>query len=670
MTSNRLALAHSAYLRQHAENPVDWFEWGPEAFAEAKRRDVPIFLSVGYAACHWCHVMAHESFENEGIAAYLNEHFVAIKVDREERPDVDAVYMAATQAVSGHGGWPMSVFLQPDGRAFMAGTYYPPLDRGGQPGFLRLLQAMHDGWTNQRPLIENQTDEISRAVEQEITVLDRLQPTATGQGLRDGVSILRENLIRSCDEFGGFSSAPKFPRPSYINALLPWLSNPDARRVVTTTLNAMSRRGLYDHIRGGFARYSVDARWHVPHFEKMLSDQALLARVYLRADAAAGGGTEWRSVALDTLRFVLNDLQLPKGYASSLDADSNGHEGLHVTWTQDEVAAALSEADLFDRQTEVLYRYELHGDQLFEGRFIPQLAPGVPFSEPGALEGVRTALQVARARRTQPSRDDKVILEWNAMLAVSLLESHEPEMCDVAIGLLCNLATTHFDGALWYRTDGRTSLASSADLAWYIWALTSAFEHTAESQYLTRAHDVAEYLLANYWDGERPTSDTPHVGKGVATSHVQNGDLPWRARDIFDGATPSGYATSAMALSRLGKLLGATEFLVAAERLIELARPLICQHPTAVPDLLDAAVFHENGVEVVTPGPANALTATAWSMFIGHGIVVHGESDSPLLAGREAGKAYLCRQNTCQTPVDTPEELRRQLASIAMEGDL
>lgn len=668
MTVNRLAQAHSAYLRQHAENPVDWFEWGTEAFAEARRRDVPIFLSVGYAACHWCHVMAHESFEDEAIAAYLNEHFVAIKVDREERPDVDAVYMAATQAVSGHGGWPMSVFLQPDGRAFMAGTYYPPVDRGGHPGFLRLLQAMHDGWMNQRPLIERQTEEISRAVEQEITVLDRLQPSSNSHGLDAGVTTLRENLLRACDEFGGFSGAPKFPRPSYLNALLPSLSQPKVRHVVTTTLNAMSRRGLYDHVRGGFARYSVDARWHVPHFEKMLSDQALLARVYLRADAAAGGGTEWRSVALDTLRFVVNDLRLPKGFASSLDADSNGHEGAHATWTQDEVAAALNEAGLFDLQNEVLHRFEIHGDQLFEGRYIPQLAPSVPFNEPEALRGVRRALQAARAQRIQPGRDEKVILEWNAMLAVALLESNEIEMRDEALQLLANLASTHFDGSLWFRTDGNTSLASSADLAWFIWALTSAFEMTGDMNYLAQARLVADFLLTHYWDGDRPSTANPHCGGGILTSHAQHSDLPWRARDIFDGATPSGYATATMALSRLGKLLGASDLLVVADRLIELARPLICEHPTAVPDLLDAALFHEAGVEVVTPGAANDLTATARSTFISHGLVIFGDSATPLLAGRSAGKAYVCRHNTCQTPVDTPEDLRRQLASVVIEG--
>jgi uncharacterized protein YyaL (SSP411 family) len=666
VTLNRLQDAHSAYLRQHAENPVDWWEWSPEAFAEARRRDVPIFLSVGYAACHWCHVMAHESFENEEIADYLNQHFVAIKVDREERPDVDAIYMSATQAVSGHGGWPMSVFLQPDGRAFMAGTYYPPVDRQGHPGLLRLMQAMHDGWENQRPLIDRQTDEISRAVEQELSVLDRLQPS-TSSSLQDGVDVLASNLIAACDEYGGFSRAPKFPRPSYIAALLDRVHHEPVNAVVTQTLDAMSRRGLYDHLRGGFARYSVDAKWHVPHFEKMLSDQALLALVYLRADRAMGGGTPWRAVALDTLAFVRTDLRLARGFASSLDADSNGEEGAHATWTPDEVTAALEAAGLHELIEATSYRYELHGTETFEGRYIPQLAPGVPFATPPEFLAVRNALCKVRASRPQPGRDDKVILEWNAMTAVALFETCEPTMVDDAIQLLDDLTATHFVEGVWYRTDGRISNATAADLAWLVVALTSAFEAMADDRFLDRSIGVAEYLLQHHWDGDFPTTENPHIGGGILSSSKAQNDLPWRARDVFDGATPSGYATATMAFARLAKLTGDERFLLATERLIQLARPLITEHPTAVPDLLAAALFHEQGLEVVIPGPSGPLLDEARRAFIAHGVVVHGDGRSPLLEGRRVGSAYVCRNNSCQTPVDSPEALRRQLASVPQE---
>jgi uncharacterized protein YyaL (SSP411 family) len=666
VTLNRLRDAHSAYLRQHAENPVDWWEWSPEAFEEARRRDVPIFLSVGYAACHWCHVMAHESFENEEIAAYVNQHFVAIKVDREERPDVDSIYMSATQAVSGHGGWPMSVFLQPDGRAFMAGTYYPPVDRQGHPGFLRLLQAMHDGWENQRPLINRQTEEIARAVEQELSVLDRLQP-ATSSSLQEGLDVLESNLIAACDQFGGFSRAPKFPRPSYIAALLDRLHHEPVKAVVTLTLDAMSRRGLYDHLRGGFARYSVDAQWHVPHFEKMLSDQALLALVYLRADRAMGGGTPWRAVALDTLEFVRNDLRLPRGFASSLDADSNGEEGAHTTWTPEEVAAALDAAGLHDLIEATLYRYELHGDATFEGRYIPQLAPGVPFATPTEFVPVRAALSAVRAQRPQPGRDEKVILEWNAMTAVALFETFEPTLVTDALQLLDDLTASHHVEGVWYRTDGRTSHATAADLAWFATALTSAFEATAEDGFLDRSKAVAEYLLEHHWEGDIPSPVSPHAGSGILSSSKSQSDLPWRARDVFDGATPSGYATATMAFARLAKLTGEERFLVIAERLIGLARPLITEHPTAVPDLLEAALFHEQGLEVVIPGPPGQLLEEARRMFIPHGILVHGGGNSPLLQSRTVGLAYVCRDNSCQTPVDSPVELRRQLASMPQE---
>jgi hypothetical protein len=283
--TNRLAGASSAYLRQHAENPVDWWTWDQAALDEAARLDRPIFLSIGYAACHWCHVMAHESFEDPAVAAILNEHFVAIKVDREERPDVDALYMAATQLVSGHGGWPMSVFLVPDGRPFMAGTYYPPVERHGQASFTTLLNAMSEAWTNRRDVVEHQAKELSSAIEREVSFIDHLAPYVETLDLVTVRARLRDELVDRFDADGGFGDAPKFPRPSYVEALLAF-DDPRARFAVGQTLDAMSRRGLYDHLRGGFARYSVDAQWHVPHFEKMLSDQALLARTYLRAAKA------------------------------------------------------------------------------------------------------------------------------------------------------------------------------------------------------------------------------------------------------------------------------------------------------------------------------------------------------------------------------------------------
>ena len=422
--TNRLAGASSAYLRQHAENPVDWWTWGRASLDEAARLDRPIFLSVGYAACHWCHVMAHESFEDPAVAALLNDHFVPVKVDREERPDVDALYMAATQLVSGHGGWPMSVFLLPDGRPFMAGTYYPPVERHGQASFTALLTAMHEAWTTRRDAVERQAEELSRALEREVSFVDHLAPFTDTLDLAASRRRLRDDLVARVDSDGGFGDAPKFPRPSYVEALLEF-DDDAARDALERTLEAMSRRGLYDHLRGGFARYSVDSEWHVPHFEKMLSDQALLARAYLRAARAVPEHPEWREVALDTINFVLDDLAVGGGFASALDADAGGREGSHVTWTTDEVAAALQRGNVEADLAATLRRWRITSPGSFEGRSIPRLADGEPFTTPDALAAARASLRAARARRAQPTRDEKVILEWNAMFASALLEVRE-----------------------------------------------------------------------------------------------------------------------------------------------------------------------------------------------------------------------------------------------------
>lgn len=662
---NRLASSHSAYLRQHADNPVEWYEWGEEAFARARELDRPIFLSVGYAACHWCHVMAHESFENPDIAALVNDNFVAIKVDREERPDVDAVYMAATQAVSGHGGWPMSVFLTPEGQAFMAGTYYPPTDRAGQPGFPRLLAAMADAWANQRPAVLEQVQEIEAAASRDLRFIDRL-PVGTPQRTVDDVtSALAQELVASSDTEGGFGPAPKFPRPSYVEALLTFWSHPDARRVATTTLDAMSREGLYDHFRGGFARYSVDAQWHVPHFEKMLCDQALLAAAYLRADRAAGGGTPWRDVALDTLRFVQNDLAVASGYASSLDADSAGEEGAHVTWTPDEVRAALESAGLAHLVDDACARWRITDPGLFEGRSIPRLAPNAPFVTPEHLLAARGALNAARASRPQPGRDEKVILEWNAMFADACCESGDPAFIALGTDLLTSLARTHHHEGTWFRTDARTSLATAADLGWMIAAHVSAYEATGSDLWLDRVAPIVTYLLEHHWDGPTPRSDEPVVGGGIFTTSDEVRDLATRAKDIFDGATPSSHAVAATALARLAPVSDDAVADRVAVHLIDTASALLDEHPRAVPDLVRAYGFVAAGRELVIPGDLNPWRDLLRSTFVPFTVLVHGSGRSPLLADRAQGVAYLCEGRACHRPAATPDELASQISLVA-----
>ncbi len=657
---NHLARASSAYLRQHADNPVDWWAWEHDALELAKSLDRPIFLSVGYAACHWCHVMAHESFEDPATAQLLNESFVAIKVDREERPDIDALYMAATQLLSGHGGWPMSVFLLPDGRPFMAGTYYPPVDRHGQVGFPRLLAAMADAWQNQREKVIAQANELEQALEREISFVDHLAPYTDVLDLGAARRRLRDELVGRVDLDGGFGGAPKFPRASYVEALLDF-DDDEAIGAVTRTLNAMARRGLYDHIRGGFARYSVDGQWHVPHFEKMLSDQALLARAYLLADRRYGSRPEWGEVARDTLRFVLRDLRVATGYASSLDADAGGREGSHVTWSVDEVTDALTNAGLRDDLPEVLERWRITSPGLFEGRSIPRLADGEPFATPDRLRATREALRAARALRVQPARDEKVILEWNAMLASACLLVGETEFVAPALELLASLATSHFAANTWWRTEQRQAHATASDLAWMVDARVDAYERTGDEIWLDAARDVADYLITHHWDGEVPSSHQPRVGAGLFTQSDEVTDLPARPKEIFDGATPSSHAVACRALARLALCTGDPDRLAVAQRLVELGATLVATHPVAVPDLIEAAGYALEGIEIVIPGAANELSEHVRSRAMPRTVLVTGGGSSPLLRGRADGRAYVCRGGVCQLPVSSVAALAEQL---------
>jgi len=659
---NRLASSTSAYLRQHADNPVDWWPWGPDALERARDLDRPIFLSIGYAACHWCHVMAHESFEDLAIAEFLNEHFIAIKVDREERPDLDTIYMGATQLVTGQGGWPMSVFLTPDGRPFLAGTYYPPSDRAGTVGFPRLLRAVHDAWTNERTLVTDQADQLDAALRRQVSFIDHLTEPRERLDLASIRRRLRDELTSRLDEHGGFGRAPKFPRPSYVDALMAG-DDEASRRAATLTLHAMSHGGLYDHFGGGFARYSVDDRWRVPHFEKMLSDQALLALCYLRANRITEND-EWREVALQTLDFVRRELATPDGYASSLDADAAGVEGSHITWTPNEVTTVLEEAGLADTSDAVTRRWQITPSGDLDGRSVPALAPGEPFVTPAHLDAVHRALQVARQRRPQPSRDDKVVLEWNAMVARAFFATGDADLIADGRALLNSLRATHLVDRAWFRVGQRAAHATASDLASLIDAELDAFEVDGDDQWLERARDDAAYLLAHHWDGPLPTRDEPITGTGLYESSDLVTDVLVRTKSLFDGATPSGHAVATRALARLGLIDERADFLGAAQRLVEVAGDLLTNHPTSVPDLVDAAGFALDGVEVVIPGPESPLSGHVRLMSMPHAVLVTGSGSSPLLAGREPGWAYVCRRGVCLAPVRTVDQLDDQLRSI------
>jgi len=651
----------SSYLRQHINNPVEWYSWSDDALERARDLDRPIFLSIGYAACHWCHVMAHESFENPILAEALNRDFVPIKVDREERPDLDAVYMAATQLVSGHGGWPMSVFLTPEGRPFMAGTYYPPTERGGQVGFDRLLAAMADAWQHQRETVERQASDLAQALEREVRFLDHLAPATEQLNLGAARRLLRDDLVSRYDPRGGFGTAPKFPRPSYVEALLEF-DDDESRRVVEGTLDAMARNGLYDHLLGGFARYSVDNDWRVPHFEKMLSDQALLARCYLRA-AKRFARADWRIAALETIDFVERELRVEHGYASSLDADAGGHEGSHVTWTPDEARACLHAAGLDAAVQPSLHRWCLE-ENIFEGRSNPRLAADAPFECPVELIAARDALRAQRARRVAPGRDEKVILEWNAMYASALLHSREPRLEQRAYELLARLGTTHFDGTTCWRTESRRAVATASDLAWYIDACVDAFEASGDGEWLRHGDDVATYLLEYFWEGDVPSVARPHVGQGISVVDRRVHDLALRPQEIFDGATHSAHAVTTRALSRLALCSDDQRLLTVAQRLVELATPLLAKHPGAVVDLVAAAGFALESVEIVVPGDASALSEHVRSRAMFRTVLITGTGPSPLLHGREAGLAYVCQAGVCELPVRSVADLDAQLDLI------
>ena len=648
----------SSYLLSHAHQPVDWWTWGEDSLAEAQRRDCPIFLSVGYAACHWCHVMAHESFDDPDIAALMNANFVAIKVDREERPDLDQLYMAATQLISGHGGWPMSAFLLPDGRPFTAGTYYPPTDRYGQVGFTTLLGAVAAAWRERRSVVEDQARAVHDALAREVAFVDHLAQRSTPLDLAEVRAALAHEITEATDAHGG-SSAPRFPRPSYVEALLAH-GDDDAVQAASRILHAMSRGGLFDHVGGGFARYSVDDQWRVPHFEKMLSDQALLARTYFRAARRSPDFAHFEKVARRTVSFVLEELRVDAGFASSLDADAAGVEGSHITWTPEEVARVLAEAHCRDAYGDVVAYLSITSRGDLEGRSVPRLAPHADFTPPPALRPALAALVAARRQRPQPSRDDKVILEWNAMFASALFASHDEQWCALARDLLDLWRVTHFQRGHWWRTESAHDHATAADLAWLIDAHVDAFEDGGDDRWLETAYELASYLIEHFWDGPVPTTRHAHVGGGLFSTSDQCADLFVRPKEIFDGATPSSHAVATRSLARLALCRGDQDLMVVAERLVELGAELIATHPRAVVDLVQGAAF-VSGVEVVVPGDANALSDHVRSLPMLRGVLITGSGSSPLLEDRRPGLAYVCHQGSCQRPVSSVAELRELL---------
>ena len=501
--TNRLAAESSPYLRQHAENPVDWYPWGTEAFAKSAEEDKPIFLSIGYSACHWCHVMAHESFEDPVVADRLNNGFVSIKVDREERPDVDAVYMEAVQAMTGSGGWPMSVFLTPDRRPFYGGTYFPPSDLQGRPSFTTVLDALCDIWANRRSEVEEQADELAGAIAARSVVESRpgavsLLDAVDGAGPVDLLTPAVEALARRFDpEWGGFGGAPKFPQPSLVDMALRQAlrlrGRPEGDRaahLATRTLDAMAAGGIHDQLGGGFARYATDSEWLVPHFEKMLYDQAGLLRVYLHGWQVTGDAI-YLGVAEGIVSYVARDLTAPEGGVySAEDADSEGIEGKFYVWTPDQVRSGIAGADGDAVARAVLDWFDVTPGGNFEGATILRRPVGDPLVGSDLVEEGRRRLLAARSARVRPGLDDKVLTEWNAMYASALAEAAaaagRTDWATAAVGIgrfLCDNLVDDQGRWLrsWQRQGGARHLAYAADHAWLVDCFTRLAELTGEA---------------------------------------------------------------------------------------------------------------------------------------------------------------------------------------------
>jgi uncharacterized protein len=661
---NLLAGAASPYLRQHADNPVHWQQWSPRALAEAAERDVPILLSVGYAACHWCHVMAHESFEDDDVAAAMNAGFVCVKVDREERPDIDAVYMNATVALTGQGGWPMTCFLTPDGRPFYCGTYYP------KAAFLQLLSAVGSTWHDRRDEVEQASDHIASEL-QSMAGAPRGQPSsgpAVAASLCDDAvaTVLRdEDTAR-----GGFGGAPKFPPSALLEALLRhWerTGSPDALDTVRRTCTAMARGGIYDQLAGGFARYSVDNAWVVPHFEKMLYDNALLLRGY--AHWARRTGDELaRRVAGETARFLLDELAEAGMFTSSLDADADGREGSTYVWTPSQLAEALGSDD--GHWAASVFGVTETGT--FEaGASVLQL-PSDP-DDPSRFERVRTAMLAARLTRAQPGRDDKVVTAWNGLAITALAEASvalaAPELADAAARCATALVELHLvDGRLRRASLGGRVGGSAAileDHAMLATGLLALYQLTTDVAWLTTAIDLLDIALAHFADPDRPG--------GWFDSADDAEQLLLRPADPLDGATPSGASAIAEALLTAAHLAGAgraDRYQQAAADTLQAHSPLLVRAPRAAGHWLAVAESAVRGplqIAVACAAPGSSLLADARRLAPGGAIVVGGQAgSSELLVGRDrvagADAAYVCRGRVCDLPVTTADDLAAALA--------
>ena len=680
---NHLRNETSPYLLQHVDNPVDWYPWGDEALALARAEDKPILLSVGYAACHWCHVMAHESFEDEATAAQMNADFINVKVDREERPDVDSIYMQAVTAMTGRGGWPMTVFLTPDAKPFYAGTYFPNEPRYGMPSFRQILTGVKQAWDDDRENVLSSAGEVT----QQLRALSSVPLEATTVTEEVLKAALR-GLERSFDPtWGGFGAAPKFPQPMTLEFLLQQhLRDPDsnALAMAETTLQRMAQGGMYDQIGGGFARYSVDHRWLVPHFEKMLYDNAQLARVYLHAWQLTGNGF-YRRVVEETLDYVLREMRDEGGgFYSSLDADSEGEEGKFYVWTASEIREALGDdSDLFMRVYGVSEEGNWEGRNVLNLHLDPNALAhqmGIKPSELGAQIGAaRARLYDLRSKRVWPGLDDKVLTSWNGLMLAALADAGSAlgreDYLEAAAGNAEFLHRTMrgASGRLWrtWKTGAAAKYnAYLEDYAFLADGLLTLYQATFDLRWVDWAQELAALMIEHYQDRQNP---------GFFDTSDDHEALIHRPKDLQDNAVPSGNSVAAGVLLRLSLLTGHGDYRTAAEQSIGALTKLMRQYPSAFGQWLQGASFIlSDPREVALVGSVDALAPllnVVRSRYRPFQVVAagsEGEPTLPLLENRPQigglGTAYVCRGFVCQAPVTEPAALAVELGDSDASG--
>jgi hypothetical protein len=682
---NRLINETSPYLLQHAHNPVDWHAWGEEAFTRAQREDKPILLSIGYRACHWCHVQMDESFEDEAIAQLMNDNFINIKVDREERPDLDAIYMNAVQMMTGSGGWPMTVFLTPDGKPFYGGTYFPPVDRHGMPGFPRVLISVAEAYRERR-------DEIESSAEGMLGELNRLDRIVAPKGGLEGelnyevADHAANHLLRARDPVhGGFGNKPKFPPSMALEFLLRQYhrtKDAGALDVVELTLNKMARGGIYDQLGGGFHRYSVDEKWLAPHFEKMLYDNALLSRIYTEAFLATGAEF-YKRIAVETLDYVAREMtDKDGGFYSTQDADSEGEEGKFFVWTPEEVTALLGEEDarLFNRYFDVSEMGNFEGHNILHvDEDIDVIARLMRVSQARLAEAVERGKRIlfdAREKRVKPYRDEKILTAWNGLMMRSFAEASRAfdrkDYLELAVRNADFLLTRlRHDGRL-LRTykDGQSKLNGYLeDYSYVIDGLLALYEASFDPRWFEEARALAETMVAQFWDAE---------AGGFFFTSADHESLITRTKDFYDNAIPSGNSVAASALTRLSLLMGEDRYRKMAETILRLVKPAMMRAPSAFGRMLSALdLFLASPYEIAIIGAPEALETRAmvdlvFKRYLPNKVVAFApEADSKasqtvkLLEGRGRidGKttAYVCRNFYCEAPQTRAEGLAEAL---------